>query len=349
MKKIFLENAQGFFLIGFSLLGIFLSACGAPVTKERVTLEWPFPPDPPRIAYEQSLSSIRDLEPAPSFFRRLGNLLFGKEEVPVLVRPFSLCAEGGKLYVGDTGLQVVHIFNLKTKEYKQVFRLKDPYRILSPVGVTVDSKGNLFVSDSEWNKIFVFNPEGKFLREFVEEGEVGRVAGIVYNPLNDFVYVSDTVDHRVVAYSLEGKKQFQFGHRGGQAGSFNFPTHLAVNKVSGEIYVTDSMNFRVQHFGPDGKFLSTFGSLGRTIGSFSKPKGVALDTQGLIYVVDGIYDTVQLFNAKGALLMNFGISGIKPGQFWLPAGIAIDEENRIFVADTFNFRVQIFKFLDSSG
>ncbi len=333
----------------FTLLVMFLSACGTPALKEKVKLEWPFPPDPPRIAFEQSLSSIKDLEPPPSFFKRVGAFLFGKKEVPVLVRPYSLCMKGDKLYVGDTGLQVIHVFNLKEKKYRQVFRLKDTYRILSPVGVAVDTQGKLFVADSEWNRVFVFDSEGKFLREFIQEGEVGRVAGIVFNPVSGLLYVSDTVDHRVVAYSLEGVKQFHIGERGGKEGAFNFPTHLAVNKKNGDLFVTDSMNFRVQRFDHQGNFLFTFGSLGNTIGTFSKPKGVAVDSNGHVYVVDGIYDTIQLFNPEGELLMHFGSSGIKPGQFWLPAGIVIDQQNRIYIADTFNFRVQVFKFLESSG
>ena len=125
MKRVFQRfPQQALFWVGLLFIVIFLSACGTPMLKEKVKLEWPFPPDSPRIAFEQSLSSIKDLEPPPSFFKRLGTFLFGKEDVPVLVRPYSLCADKGKLYVGDTGLQVVHIFNLETKEYKQVFRIQ---------------------------------------------------------------------------------------------------------------------------------------------------------------------------------------------------------------------------------
>ena len=328
------------------ILFMILPACSTPMVKETIKMEWPFPPDPPRIAYEQSIHSIRDLEPPPTFLQKVGRFFFGKEEVPVLVRPFSLSVKEGKLYVGDTGLQVVHVFDLDKKKYQQVFRLKGNYRLLSPVGVTLDSEENLYVSDSQWNRVFVFDAQGRFLREFIQEGEVGRVAGIVYNPVNNRIVVSDSVNHQLLVYSLDGEMLNTIGQRGGEKGFFNFPTHLSVNEKNGDLFVTDSMNFRIQRFDHQGKFLSAFGSLGRTIGTFSKPKGVALDSLGHVYVVDGIYDTVQIFNPEGELLMNFGRSGIQPGHFWLPAGIAIDSENRIFIADTFNFRIQVFKLLD---
>ena len=328
---------------------LILPACGTSMIKETVQREWPMPPDPPRISYELSIHSIKDLELPPTFFQKMGHFFFGKEEVPVLVRPFSLSVKEQKLYVGDTGLQVVHVFDLDKKKYRQVFRLQGSYRLLSPVGVTLDSEENLYVSDSQWNRVFVFDDQGKFFRQFIQEGEVGRVAGIVYNPVSNKIFVSDAVNHQLVVYSLDGKRLHTIGSRGGEEGFFNFPTHLSVNEKNGELFVTDSMNFRIQRFDHQGKFLSSFGSLGSTIGTFSKPKGVAVDSLGHVYVVDGLYDTVQIFNSEGALLMNFGKSGIQKGDFWLPAGIAIDSENNIYVADTYNFRVQVFKFLDREG
>ena len=262
------------FISGMRLFILFLilPACGTPIIKETIKMEWPFPPDPPRIAYELSIHSIKDLEPPPTFLQKVGRFFFGKEEAPVLVRPFSLTVKKGKLYVGDTGLQVVHIFDLDKKKYRQVFRLQGKYRLLSPVGVTLDSEENLYVSDSQWNRVFVFDAQGKFLREFNQREEVGRVAGIVYDPVGNRLFVSDSVNHQLVVYSLDGKILSTIGKRGGEEGLFNFPTHLSINEKNGELFVTDSMNFRIQRFDQQGKFLSSFGSLGRTIGTFSKPK-----------------------------------------------------------------------------
>ena len=328
------------FVLTFLLLG----ACATPQVQTRTDLFWPLPPDPPKISYVMSLTEPKDLGERKGFFRRAIEFILGKEEPPKLIQPHAIYSDGqGKVYITDTGLQVVHVFDFEKKTYRQVFKL--PFsRLLSPVGVAVDGKGRLYVSDSQINRILVFDAKGKFLRVIGQPGDFVRVAGITLSPFNNLLYVVDSGGHKVLAFDLEGQKKFEFGQRGGGEGYFNFPTHIAVDQ-RGQVYVSDSLNFRIQVFNPDGQFVTKFGQVGNTIGTFSKPKGVAVDQEGHIYVVDGLYDTVQVFNEQGELLIHFGNSGVEEGQFWLPAGVFADAKDRIYVADTYNHRVQVFKYL----
>jgi DNA-binding beta-propeller fold protein YncE len=218
---------------------------------------------------------------------------------------------------------------------------------MSPVGIALDDKEMIYVSDSELNRIFVYEPKKRRLvRTIGGPGQFQRIAGIAFHPKLHRLYAVDTLANQITVLDSDGKTVKTFGRRGVKEGELNFPTHITVDS-EGLLYITDSMNFRVQIFDSEGGFQGTLGKLGTTLGSFSKPKGVAVDKEGHVYVVDGIYDTIQIFNRKGDLLMNFGQTGEKEGDFWLPAGIAIDMKNRIYVADTYNKRVQVFQFLGS--
>jgi DNA-binding beta-propeller fold protein YncE len=309
-------------------------------------LVWPLPPDPPRISYVTSIHEAKDIGVRSSFFKRVFTFFLGSQATPQIIRPMGVAADGhGRLYVTDTGLQVVHLFDFKNRRYRQIFWLtpSGPERLQNPVGVAVDGEDRIYVSDSALDRIYVFDQKGTLLNTIGNDRELERVSGIAIDVKRAILYAVDTAGHRLVVYDLSGKKTGEIGHRGKGEGEFNFPTFVTVDR-DGNVYVSDSLNFRIQIFSPEGKFLHAFGQLGNTLGTFSRPKGIAVDGEEHIYVVDGLYDTVQIFDLEGKLLLNFGRSGGKPGEFWLPAGIAIDPTEKIFVADSYNQRVQVFQF-----
>lgn len=333
---------------GILFLSLLLNAC-ATIQPASPAVErfWPLPPDPPVISYLNSFSEPKDLGVRRNWFGRAIAFLFGEGEAPHMVRPYAVAADsGGRVYVTDTGLQVVHAFDFSRKRYYQIYWVvPGASRMISPVGVTLDDDGNIYVSDSMLNRIFVYEPRKNRPTKVIGTlGQFQRLTGIAYDAASGRLYAVDTSENKVTVFDRDGKVLNTFGRRGKEEGELNFPTHIAVGP-EGLVYITDSLNFRVQIFDGDGGFKGTIGRLGKTLGSFSKPKGVAVDSQGEVYVVDGIYDTVQIFNRRGDLLMNFGKSGEKEGDFWLPAGIAVDGKGRIFVADTYNQRVQVFRFL----
>jgi len=317
-----------------------------PSGKDRAV--WPLPPDEPKISYVMSIETPKDVGVKKSIFRRFVEIFTGKEPEPRIFRPSGVVSDGkGTVYVTDTGLQVVHVFDFKNKTYRQVFKLDHeppPGRLLSPTGVALDREDNLYVADSILKKVFVFDKAGRPLYSIAGNGELGRPAGLALDTERKRLYIADASNHKVWLYDMNEKRLSSFGKRGKEHGEFNFPTHVAIDS-KGDIYVTDSLNFRIQIFDPHGKFIGTFGRLGNTIGTFSKPKGIGVDREGNIYVVDNLYDTIQIFNRTGELLLNFGTHGGGKGGLWLPNGMYIDQDNYIFVADTYNERVQVFRYL----
>ncbi len=306
-------------------------------------LRWPAPPEIARIHYVGRLLTSDDLKPAKSFGRALGETIFGKKPSRSMLSPYAVCGdERGRVFVCDSNAQVVHVFNLKTRQYEQWLPDETARGFSQPVGIAVDMLGRLLVSDPVARTIFVFDGDGTYLGEFAGE-HLARPTGIAVDKSANRIFVADTAAHQVVVLAVDGELLHRIGSRGSQLGQFNFPTNVAVDSV-GHLYVSDSLNFRIQVFDRDLNPIRQIGSKGDLPGYFSHPKGLALDSDDHLYVIDSHFESIQIFDSQGALLLAFGEEGQGAGQFWLPTGIWIDDDDRIWVADSYNRRVQVFDY-----
>ncbi len=301
---------------------------------------WPPPPAQPRIVYEKSISQPSDLGIKRSWWRKVGRFFVGQNEGEIAFsKPTGLCLdELGNLCVTDTGSRKVYFLDTvhrRSKSWDHVGQIA----FSSPVAVAKQD-GVIYVADSGYGGIIAFSEAGKLL--FTITDELERPAGV--SVVGKTLWVVDAARHRIEIFDLQGRYLRGFGRRGGGAGEFNFPTHLAqAQDGSNSLYVTDAMNFRIQKVDAQGNPLQIIGSIGDVSGSFSRPKGVATDREGNLYVVDALFDNIQIFDKEGRFLMHFGENGTAPGCFWLPAGIAVDAQDRIWVADSYNRRIQLFQ------
>ncbi len=307
---------------------------------------WPPPPQTARIQYIRSISGPSDIGMKKSWFKKTMETIFGKDEtIEMLLRPYGVFADSERIYVTDPGNRLLHVFDMREKKYLKI-KESDKKEFMSPIGVASDKTGEIYLSDSLLKRVFVFNKEGKYLREIGSDNLFIRPAGIAID--EERLYVVDTHGHKILVFSKkDGSFLFSFGKHGRGKGEFNYPTNIFTGKDK-FLYITDSMNFRVQIFDTYGNFISTFGKHGDGSGDFSKPKGIAVDSEGYIYVADAQFDTVQIFDKDGRLLLAFGNTGRGKGQLILPAGLFIDEKDRIYVADSYNNRIQIFQYLKIS-
>ena len=309
-----------------------------------VPLAWPAPPEKSRIRYLGVISTEADLKAKVSWTQGLGELLFGKSKIGVLVAPYAVAIDqNDRMFVTDSAGAVVHMFDLNKRTYKQFAALAEQEKLLKPVGLTIVDN-SIYVVDSILRKVCVFDNKGKFIFSFGDE-RFERPSGIAYSQEDEIVYVADTAGHTIDVFTKGDKFIEQIGSRGMSAGKFNFPTHLWVDK-SGRLYVSDTLNYRIQVFSREHRFLQMFGRQGDRPGYFAHPCGVATDALGNIYVTDRQFENVQVFDQQGRILLAFGQEGTQAGQFWLPAGLFIDSRNRIYVADSFNKRIQVFELVE---
>ena len=333
-------------------LALLAMAGAAPKEKKPVVAE-PTPPELPllggrKLTYERSFSNEREVKPKRGFWTRVVDFAIGEPEFHALVRPYSVVTDSrGRIIVTDPGAIGVHVFDFQQQKYKFLSRAgkgKDP--MLSPQCVAVDEHDNIYVTDSEAGKIFVFNADGKYQRAIGSlkggEGFFKRPTGIAVDAAAQRIYVTDTLRNKIFLLDLQGNVLQTIGGTGTAEGEFNYPTEL---RLHGEnLVVVDAMNFRVQVLDRSGKFEYAVGQIGDQSGAMFRPKGIGFDSEGNLYVVDGLWGTVQAFNRQGELLYYFGNRGTAPGEFQLPAGLTIDGNDRIFVVDSFNRRVQVFHF-----
>ncbi len=336
------------YILGFALL--FCTGCGKPYGQLFPVLErplvWPEPPDRPRIRFVGTISTENDLKKEVSWSEGLGELIFGKKDIGVLLNPYAVVIdEQDNMFVVDTAGGVVHVFGLNTRQYYQFSALMKDETLIMPVALTIVDK-NIYIVDSVLHKICVFGPKGKFIFSFGSD-HLKRPSGIAYDMEREKIYISDAMAHSISVFNKNGDFKHNIGERGLDPGLFNFPTHLWVDK-SGNLYVSDTLNYRIQIFSGDGAFLSMFGKHGNRPGNFAHPSGIATDSFGHIYVLDRQFENVQIFDNNGGILMAFGEEGNELGDFWLPAGIYIDSRNRIYIADSFNKRIQVFELIEGA-
>ncbi len=331
------------FLIQLIILCIILPSCAGPQRTKEFELYWPLPPEEPRIKWVNWLRGSEDVTEETAGKKLINTILGEREQSEWLRKPYGVHASEGRIYVSDTALGKVAVFDFRDKK---IFFLGEqgPGILSKPIGIATDKEGNIYVTDTNQDRAVVYYHNGEFSHALGKKGQFEQPVGIAVNDALERVYVVDMKNHKIQVFNKKGEFLFEFGRRGQEDGEFNFPSNIFIDK-QGKVYVADSMNFRVQIFNEDGKFLSKFGEIGDIPGKFARPKGIAVDSEGHIYVVDAAFNNVQIFDREGQLLLFFGQMGRAPGMFWLPAGMYIDKDDKIYVADQYNSRVDIFQYL----
>lgn len=174
----------------------------------------------------------------------------------------------------------------------------------------------------------------------------------------DRIYVADTKNNRIVAFSGSGRYQFQFGGFGiakplaGSAvtwkpGLLDYPTGIATDPDNGDVYVADFYNDSISVFDADGTFLRRFPDPNKPTGrgsSGANGRGIAVTAvavaNGKVYATDTYQ--VFVFDKQGNVLQQFGMPGAAPTDLDHPNGIAADSRGRIYVSDSNHNRVTAF-------
>ena len=209
-----------------------------------------------------------------------------------------------------------------------------PFQLLGPYGMSVDSKGRLYVADQKVGAIFVFNTETKDT-ELIRNGfeaHFGLINSVVVDD-DDRVFVSDGKLGKVLVFNAKHQVQDQIK-------GLVDPVGMAIDKENRLLYVVDTQQDQVFVYDADTlKLIRKIGTAGKkhTLtgpGDFALPTDVALDKDGNVYVTDTLNWRVEIFDAEGKFISQFGKHCDAIGCFERPKGIAIDSDGHIWVVDT---------------
>ena len=233
--------------------------------------------------------------------------------------PLGVCADAsGNIYVADTDNHkirkitptgVVSTFAGSSGPAGSIDGIGTAAKFNKPKGICVDGSGNIYVADSENNKIRKITPTG-LVSTFAGTGGVGTVNGIAigatfYRPngicvdASNNIYVVDGGNQKIRKITTAGIVSTFAGTGAigstdgiGTVAKFNNPTGICVDAFD-NIYVADNYNQKIRKITPTG-IVSTFAGTGAigstnaigTAASFNYPAGVCTDASSNIYITD---------------------------------------------------------------
>jgi sugar lactone lactonase YvrE len=287
--------------------------------------------------------------------------------------PGCILVQGGYIFVSDNGNHRIQVYE-EDLEYFITLGITgspgtDMNRLDSPKDIAMDDSGKIYVADYGNHRIQVFDD----LADGVADATIGitGVSGLNNSAFNypygvavngDWLYVSDSGNHRIQIHGLDGAYINTIGDTG-RLGCTDellfYPYGLDVGD-DGRIYVADHKNQRVQVFTSTYDCAATIGTTRETGSAYSflhNPTSVAVDGSD-IYVADYDNNRVQVFTADNLPRYSWTLGSrtykaISQTDFRDPRDVAVGPDGKIYVADYKNNRVQIFdkdyNYLDTIG
>ncbi len=248
-----------------------------------------------------------------------------------------------------------------------------------PEGVAVDGSDNLYIADSNNNRIRKINAAGN-LSAAAGSGRSGYIGhsglatgaqltapqGVAVDGWGN-LYIADTGNHcirkvdagRSSISTIVGTGERGSGGDGGPAAQAQLylPQGVAADGT-GNLYIADTYNHRIRKVDAAGN-VSTVAGTGEygyngdgepaVQAQLALPQGVAVDGTGNLYIADTFNHRVRKIDAAGNISTvagtgKAGYSGdggtAAQAQLAGPQGVAVDGAGNIYIADSYNQRIR---------
>ena len=215
-----------------------------------------------------------------------------------------------------------------------------------PIGLTVHPDGRLFIADTHYSRVMIFDQDGILLESFGEQGDgPGQFRLVTDVAIDDagFIYVGEYGGNdRVSKFSPDLEFVRFIGAERVAGVRLSRPAGLAIDGDQ-TLWVADACNHRIVRFSLDGEYLMSFGSVGVEPGQLRFPYDIDVCRDGSLLVSEFSNNRLQWFDRAGKSLRIWGRGGRKPGELYSPWGATEAANGRLYVLDSVNNRVQIVK------
>jgi uncharacterized protein (TIGR03437 family) len=281
----------------------------------------------------------------------------GPATAPLLLSPWDVVADNaGNFYFTDSGngriRKVDASGTISTVAGGAANGLGDGgpainAHLSNPVGLAIDSGGNLYVAEVDGNRVrkvsaagIITTIAGSGAPGF--SGDGGPAASATLNNPHGVgvdsagnVYITDTLNARVrkvntagMISTIAGNGQVGSTGGGGSATSASFASPWDV-KVdgSGNIYVSDWQSYRVRKVDPSGN-ITTFAGTGvagfsgdggpATNATFDGPTGLGLDPAGDLFIADSLGNRIRKVSSSIPAAPTISSNGVVSGASFQP-------------------------------
>jgi len=187
------------------------------------------------------------------------------------------------LYIADPAAQQVLQFSWDGRLMRS---FGHDNAIARPVAVLLDdASGRVFVADSLYNHVVVFNSLGRALGT-LKSLEAHGIESMARGP--DGLYLVDRSNRQVVVMGMDGSDRYTIGK-----GTLKDPQAIAVDRYN-RVFVSDLFDNTIKVY-EGGQLAATFGGSGATPAAFNRITYLSLE-QNTLYVADSLNARIQSFH-----------------------------------------------------
>ena len=240
----------------------------------------------------------------------------------------------GDYYVTDARVGSIFIYDSNLVLSREIKGLA------KPLGIAVDSTGNILVGSDKRNSVEVYDPQtGEKLATFGETELEMPVAITVAS--NDWVYVTDSRSNTVYVYDSNYQLVTNIGEPGVMDHQLRSPSDAVLSTNEDELLVLDRLNRLIKVFSLGGVYLRSIlpdpgscGMMGCSGGTpFTRLQAACLAADGNLHALD-IFDVlIAVFDPQsGSYVAKYGEYGPAEGQLRSPMDLLV-EPDRVLVVD----------------